>query len=593
MAIIYVSYDGDGIGARIGQARLHDDVVEVKRVNQAIEAGNRAFYAFVDSTFGAEMIEVAGDEGCFMLPPDKLSEIPRIAKQYSDLVGATVSIGIGMSLSQSSKALLIAKLRGKKQLCVWVPEMQAEIDEAMKNLPSEAVKLHEAYLGHEDSDILGKSADPADIQKRLQPFVPKSTPPVSLPPVRQPDVPQDAPINHEEEFHNIAQAQGAKDLQGQQHSKETLEQIKEGVTETLQNLRLQLPAIAQLQQTSPEAYQSIIALVQSVVSLGKETMSSLPTITKSEVEDLAKALSMEPGKRVQSKLEPHPRAKEAKIFSRTFDYSHLLPADEKNSGFKLQVEHRNTMLPKGVKSIPIGESPHLLPIRPIETIHSTLHSPTGAEIGTVRGHVSKKGHDKLIEPHSELDAPYRGKGLGTAMYEAVYSHAKQTGVNRVSGGVHSPDAHALHTRLSAKHGFHYKSAREPDIKDNFFPYKPYSYALKSEMDGHENEDGFIGKGHGPIFYRDEVVNKDEGEATESSEGQKRATGANSGGAQSGRAHMNLPVGTLLNGKTKMINGETGLANWRSVKGGAIASQLHNPPILGANSSATSANNPDR
>src|SRR6202142_4095148 len=247
---LFVSVDGDDVGRKIGQMRLANDVVGCRKVSTDIESGNKLWELFAIRSLG-QMIENGGDEISFSVPADKLPEIPQIASQYCDLVHATCTVGVGRNLAESSKALLVGKLRGKHQMVIFQDEMNSEIDEAMKNLPSEAVKLHEAYLAHEDSDILGKSADPADIQKRLQPFVPKSTPPVSLPPVKQPDVPQDAPINHEEEFHNIAQAQGAKDLQGQQHSKETLEQIKEGVTETLQNLRLQLPAIAQLQQTSP------------------------------------------------------------------------------------------------------------------------------------------------------------------------------------------------------------------------------------------------------------------------------------------------------------------------------------------------------
>lgn len=601
--MIYVSYDGDSIGAKIGAARLSNDIVQVRKVNELINAGNRVFQSFVDSCLGAEMIESAGDEGCFTLPPDKMVELPAIAKKYYDLTGCTVTIGVGMDLAQSSKALLIGKVHGKANLTIYAPEMEDEIQKIAEHPISETQKQYEAYLGSEDSDYLHKAADPAEIQKRLQPNVSTAKAQPSLPPVKAPEgeeAPQEeAPVDHEQEFHNFAQAQGAQDLNDRTHSKESLEQIKKELTEVLQTVRQQLPNIAQLKQVAPEAYQSIVDLVQGVVALGTEVMSKHPDLNKSE--DLFKGISdIAPGKITGQKLDLHPSTSQAKVYSRKFDYSHVLHPDMQSSGFKLHVEHKNTMLPKGVKEIVTDRTaPHLFPVRPSETIHSVLTAPNGNEIGHVRGHVYQKGQGKAIEPHSDLDPAYHGKGLGSSMYEAAFAHAKSTGVNRVAGGVHSPDAHALHTRLSKKHGFHYKGQMGDEgfhADDNPFPYKSYSYALKTEKEPHENENGFIGPGHGPIFYRDDEITKDEEDPSGSgsaNEGQGRRMGANAGGAQSGRAHVKLPVGSTYQGKTKIINGETGLANWRSVKGGAIASQLHNPPILGANSSATSANNPDR
>lgn len=594
--MIYYSWDGDHIGRLAGQTKLNNDIEGTRKIGRAIEDGNKLFIDFAINN-GGSPIQSGGDEGAATIPADKLPELMPVTAQYHQITGCTVTIGIGFDLASSSKAVLIGKVYGKGDCAVvWQPEMEKLIDELIANPISEKDKEVEAYLGHDDTDHLGK-ADPADIQRRLQPTVPHGHAPITLPEVKL-DAPQQDPAaepqkpNYEDEFHGHAQKQAAKDLHDKTHSQENLQQLKQSVVETLQNVRTQLPVIAQLKQTSPDAYNSVVELIQGVIELGKETMV-MPKVKKSE--DLSKAISkLEPGKRLAAKLEPHPRAQGANVFTRTFDYSHLLPPDVKNSGFQLHIEHKNTMLPKGVKEIPTSNTSSVVaPVRPTEMIRSVIKSPTGQEVGQVTGHIRSKFDQKVIEPHSELDAPYRGKGLGTAMYEAAYTHAKSTGVNRVEGGVHSPDAHALHTRLAKKHGFHYRSKREAGVTDDYFPYKPYSYALKSEV-FHENEDGFLGPGHGPIFYRDGEIEKDELDAQLGpNEGAKRRMGANSGGAQAGRRHLNLPVGTFLDGKVKIINGVTGLANWRSVKDGAIASQQHNPPILGANSSPTSASNPDR
>ncbi len=117
---VFVSADGDGIGRLIGLARLNDDVAEVRRIDQCISSGNKIFESFA-MRCGTSVIESGGDEIAFVLPADKLSELPAIAEQYAQAVGATVSVGIGMKLSESSKALMVAKLRGKNRIVLWHP----------------------------------------------------------------------------------------------------------------------------------------------------------------------------------------------------------------------------------------------------------------------------------------------------------------------------------------------------------------------------------------------------------------------------------------------------------------------------------------
>src|SRR5882672_2569773 len=112
---VFVAFDGDDIGKRTGRAVLANDVGEVTRVSQAITAGEDLWRSFAVG-YGGQMISWGGDEGSFAIDASHLAEMPQIAKRYSQLVGATVSVGVGMLLGDAAKALLIAKVKGKNRI---------------------------------------------------------------------------------------------------------------------------------------------------------------------------------------------------------------------------------------------------------------------------------------------------------------------------------------------------------------------------------------------------------------------------------------------------------------------------------------------
>lgn len=72
--------------------------------------------------------------------------------------------------------------------------------------------------------------------------------------------------------------------------------------------------------------------------------------------------------------------------------------------------------------------------------------------------------NKSVDPvYVEIEDPrHQGKGLGQAMYEALYSHAyHKLGVKKVVGGDHSSQAHRVHQILAERHGWDYAPAFEP------------------------------------------------------------------------------------------------------------------------------------
>jgi len=297
----FICWDGDKIGRRVGRAVLADDVGAVRRVDQAINAGNELWRAFALNN-GGSVIEIGGDEGRIVVDASKLADMPQVAKQYADLVGATVSVGVGMKLSESAKALVVAKLRGGNVILVWDPEaMAAEYDQAVNAPKTEQQKISDEYLKkgdgpdtpqpqsaggqdialiteHNEKKNAGPNAgfavqhDPGFTTVKPGDAPAGAEPPAQMPGAAPPAQPGDQGPNFEDQLHSAAQGQSDQDDQDAQTDQDGAEDAKKAVSKALVNIRKQLPDIAKLRQFAPEAYKAIIGLVQGVVVLGKQVM---------------------------------------------------------------------------------------------------------------------------------------------------------------------------------------------------------------------------------------------------------------------------------------------------------------------------------
>lgn len=146
---VYISFDGDHIGRQVGLMALRDDEEGLRRISQSIELGNELWEKWVYSK-GGTVVSTGGDEGRVKVGAEYLEEVPQIRKRYEGLVGSTVSVGVGMTLAESNRALIAAKLRGGNQLVMYSPELEEEIEQAQKP-QTESDKIYEQYLGKNQS----------------------------------------------------------------------------------------------------------------------------------------------------------------------------------------------------------------------------------------------------------------------------------------------------------------------------------------------------------------------------------------------------------------------------------------------------------
>ena len=323
---LFVSWDGDAIGREIGQARLRDDVQEVRRVNQAIEAGNLAFKSWALAA-GGSTVEIGGDEGLLEIAPVALNDLESVREAYRTAVGATVSVGVGRTISDSSKALCIAKLRGRDRVVFWDDSCQKELDEAEKNPLTEGEKIRDVYNLRKDNHLDSQGSSPESNGGASE-----KPPRISRPNIQRQDSeegreaqklaghiiltlkdrldrrvageiktfndqlkgpledsPQDsnkisAPIapDFEDQFRGIADSSEKQDRVRKTKNSDEMEKLKQQIASALELVRKQLPVITELKTAYPDTYKSILALVKSVVALGRGLREGEETLSKAE-----------------------------------------------------------------------------------------------------------------------------------------------------------------------------------------------------------------------------------------------------------------------------------------------------------------------
>lgn len=145
-----------------------------------------------------------------------------------------------------------------------------------------------------------------------------------------------------------------------------------------------------------------------------------------------------------------------------FNYSHLLPSELASGGYELWVHPS---------------------VSDAMSLWSTV-THKDKPVGFVKGALDEQEGVPGVEIlDSKVHEGHRGRGLGTAAYEALIAHAyHQYGVRAVFGDTHSTAADHVHRKLAQKHklSFHSRGKDSPrDDSDYDNAYGPYSYTIKS------------------------------------------------------------------------------------------------------------------
>lgn len=117
--------DGDRAARLLALARAQNRPDEAARHAEALRRANDLFLLWAQRVGGAG-IDASGDEFSLTAPADRLGDVPALMRQYKDLTGCTVSIGVGTKLSEADAAMAAAKKRGGDRAVLYSPAVAEE-----------------------------------------------------------------------------------------------------------------------------------------------------------------------------------------------------------------------------------------------------------------------------------------------------------------------------------------------------------------------------------------------------------------------------------------------------------------------------------
>ncbi len=154
MGNIYIAINGDDVGNRIGEAIANDDHEGLSQASSAIQGAHDNIDQWVDS-IGGKKISSAGDDAIYLVPEQAVNDLDGVREQYKQESGHGLTVGVGPSMSQASKALIYGKLNGKDQTIHYEPGIEDYLSEDGEQGDEEQPEVPEQadVQGQADADM--------------------------------------------------------------------------------------------------------------------------------------------------------------------------------------------------------------------------------------------------------------------------------------------------------------------------------------------------------------------------------------------------------------------------------------------------------
>lgn len=123
MGNVYIAINGDDVGTRIGNAIANDDHQDLANASSTIDQAHKKIDEWAEGV-GGKKITGSGDEAIYLVPDDALAHMDSVRQDYQDSSGHGLTVGVGASMSQASKALIYGKMNGKNQTIHYDPNME-------------------------------------------------------------------------------------------------------------------------------------------------------------------------------------------------------------------------------------------------------------------------------------------------------------------------------------------------------------------------------------------------------------------------------------------------------------------------------------
>lgn len=144
---VYVAINGDDVGESIGSAIATDNREDLQSATSKIKEVHAQIDSWVEEV-GGEVMVSAGDEGIYVLPAGALQYMEDLRQQYAQVTGHTLTVGIGQSMSEASKALIYGKLTEKDQIVEYGPDIEEAMQGALSEEPQGPHGYEQQYEEH-------------------------------------------------------------------------------------------------------------------------------------------------------------------------------------------------------------------------------------------------------------------------------------------------------------------------------------------------------------------------------------------------------------------------------------------------------------
>src|SRR4051812_1339593 len=107
---VFVSWSVDQIEGLIASSLMSDNAEELRQMSQDLKHAADNLRAWSMAVGGSPILDL-GISGAVEVPADRMTELPAIAEKFAAAADATMSVGVGMTLSESYTAMRFSALK--------------------------------------------------------------------------------------------------------------------------------------------------------------------------------------------------------------------------------------------------------------------------------------------------------------------------------------------------------------------------------------------------------------------------------------------------------------------------------------------------
>lgn len=300
---VYVAWSVDHLEGLTAAALMSNNVEELRRISGDIRRASENIKAWAMASGGSPVLDLS-ILGVVMVPPDKMTELPSISQRFRDISEGSISIGVGMALSEAYIAMKHSQTGGGDRISLYDPSMEEHQEPAPAD-PQAALQA----LGKADGQ---NQQQPEDPQDQVTGYA---------------DNPSDFGLDGDDIYADANTAEQATEQassassasasameppkamsasqpqQGgqQEQAQGDEEDPRTAVVQALEKIKQQAPVLEQMKTTNPQAFDAVKSVVAAMILMAQGMAAEMEDgdeekeVNKSEPSDLVQYLESDDG----------------------------------------------------------------------------------------------------------------------------------------------------------------------------------------------------------------------------------------------------------------------------------------------------------